>query len=318
MEKRGVKNLLPDLREDIWLKDYTTFKIGGRAKYFFIAKDKEDLIRAIKTAKKMKLPFFVLSGGSNLLVSDKGYKGLVIKIQSGKYKIQGDKIYIEAGAKLCALVGISKGNSLTGLEWAAGIPGTVGGAIYGNAGAFGSCIADSVENITALNSNTLKTQVFNKKDCKFANKNSIFKLKTNLIIIGATFKLKKGNKKDIENKIKENLNYRKENHPLGYPSAGCAFKNWDKPITNGKYLAEFPELKEFNKKGIIPTAYLIDKCGLKGKKIGGAQISEKHANFIINLGGAKASDVLRLIKLAKEKVKNKFGINLEEELQIIL
>ena len=316
--------------QNVLLKNHTTFKIGGPAKLFFIAKTKEDLISALKTAKRLKLPFFILGGGSNLLISDKGYKGLVIKLQMSGIRVQDGKIYTQAGTELWGLIELSFKKGLTGLEWAAGIPGTIGGAIYGNAGAFGSFMADVIKNITVLDSKTLKIKNIPLKDCKFGNKDSILKhpegvasrrpygaSKKNLIILSAILQLKKGNKKRVQEKIKEYLKYRTKTHPLNFPSAGCAFKNPALKIKNKKLLNKFPELQEFSKKGLIPTGYLIEKCGLKGKKIGRAEISEKHANFIINLGGARASDVLKLIKLTKKKVKNKFGINLEEEIQII-
>jgi UDP-N-acetylmuramate dehydrogenase len=172
--------------------------------------------------------------------------------------------------------------------------------------------------VEVLDLKTLKIKTFSQRQCKFSIKNSVFKKNKNLIITSAVLKLKKGNKKGIKRKIKENLNYRRKRHPLDPPSAGSVFVNSEKiKIKNKKLLNNFPELKEFNKKGLIPSAYLIEKCGLKGKKIGRAQISEKHANFIVNLGGAKAKDVISLIKLAKKKVKKKFGISLKKEIQII-
>ena len=313
---------LSGVQENVSLAKYTTFKIGGPARYFFIARAKEDLIKAIKWAKQKKLPFFILGGGSNVLFSDNGYKGIIIKTQNSKLKVQNytsklKTINAEAGTILNDLVKLSVEKSLTGLEWLAGIPGTVGGAIHGNAGAFWKTMADIIESVEVLDTNNLKIKNISAENCQFANKDSVFKHQKNLVILSAKIKLKKGNKKEIKEKIKEYLKYRRKNHPLNFFSAGCAFKNYIPEIKNQKLLKKFPELVEFGKKGRIPAAYLIEKCGLNDKKIGKAQFSEKHANFIINLGGAKASDVLKLIKLAKEKVKNKFGITLEEEIQYI-
>ncbi len=312
-----IKEKLPEIQENIPLAKHTTFKIGGPAKYFYIAKKQKDLVRVIKTAKELKLPFLILGGGSNVLFSDKGYNGLVIKIQTSKIVISNSEIFAEAGALLDKIVRLSLEKSLTGLEWAAGVPGTIGGAVYGNAGAFGSVIGDMVKTVKVLDINNLKIKKFSFKDCRFSSKNSIFKKKKNLIILSVILGLKRGDKKEIQKKIKERLNYRKKNHPLNFPSAGCAFKNQKSKIKNQKLLKIFPQIKEFNKRGMIPASYLIDKCGLKGKKLGKAKISEKHANFIINLGGAKTKDVLKLIKLAKQKVKNKFGVRLEEEIIVI-
>jgi len=282
------------------LKNYTTFRIGGPAKYFFKAKSKKDLIKAIQAAKELNLPFFILGGGSNVLFSDKGFKGLVIKVQSSKIESKEAEnknkiIYIESGVKLSHLVKLSLKNSLTGLEWAAGIPGTIGGAIRGNTGAFGGSMSDIVKSVEVLHLPELKIKNYELKDCKFSYKENIFKKNKNLIILSCTLELKKGDKKEIEEKIKYFLDYREKNHPLDFFSAGCIFKN----------------------PGKKSAGELIEKCGLKGKKIGDAQISEKHANFIVNLGKAHSEDVLKLINLIKKEVKKKFGIELKKEIRFI-
>ena len=339
----GIKKFLPTVQENISLAEHTTFKIGGPARYFLVSKSEEDLIKAIKTAKKLKLPFFnsrlniqtltnqgstersdsgakqvlILGGGSNVLFSDKGYDGLVIKCQMSNVKCQKGKIYVEAGTKLGDVLKLTVKNSLTGLEWAIGIPGTIGGAVYGNSGAFGQSIGKMTYSVRALNRKNLKVENILKKDCKFSNKNSIFKQKNNLIILSVVLKLRKGNKIKIQKKIKEFSDYRKKSQPSDFFSAGCAFQNYEGKISNKKLLEYFPQLEKFNRQKLIPASYLIDKCGLKGRKSGKAEISEKNANFILNLGGAKAVDVIRLIRTAKQKVKNKFGITLKEEVKII-
>jgi len=313
----NIKKELPEVKENVLLKNYTTFKIGGRAKYFFVAKSKEDVIKAVLVAKKMRLPFFILGGGSNVLISDRGFKGLVVKIESGMWNVEGSKIYAGAGVLLNQLVHLALKNNLMGLEWAVGIPGTVGGAIYGNAGAFGKSIGDSVKKVEVLDTKDLRFKIYDLKKCKFGYRNSIFKEKKNLIILSAIIQLKKGNKKEIEKKIKEYLEYRKKTQPLNFPSAGSVFKNYELRIKKYELIKKFPELKNFIKKGQIPAGWLIEKCGLKGKKIGKAKISEKHGNFILNLGVAKAKDVKKLINLIKKKVKEKFGITLEEEVAIL-
>jgi len=282
-------------KKNVSLKNYTTFKIGGKAKYFFTAKTKEDLVKAIAAAKELKLPFFILGGGGNILVSDQGFKGVVIKIENTKYKIQNAKIIAEAGMSLGELTNTLIKKGLSGLEWIVGIPGTVGGAVYGNAGAFGKSMEDVVKEVEVLDSKNLKIEKFKNKDCKFTYRSSIFKYKKNLIVLSAKLQLKKRKKKEIENKIKKYLEYKKKNHPRDYSSAGSIFKN---PM--GHFAGE-----------------LIEKAGLKGKRIGKAKISAEHANFIVNLGGASAEDVKKLINLAKKSVKKKFKINLEEEIQFL-
>lgn len=254
-------------KKNILLKNHTTFRIGGRAEYFFEAKTKKDLIGVINFAKEIKLPFFILGGGSNLLVSDKGYKGLVVKF----------------GRPLSLYV--SKG-----LDWAAGIPGNIEGAVYGNAGAFGGSMKDAVKSVEVFDTKDGKIKIFKNKDCWFGYRDSIFKKKKNLVILSVEIKSKRSNPK----KIKEYLEYRRRRHPQ-LPSAGSVFKN----VSD------------------TPAAILIDQAGLTGKKIGQAQISEKHSNFIVNLGNAKAEDVKKLISFVKKSVKKKFKVVLKEEIQYL-
>jgi UDP-N-acetylmuramate dehydrogenase len=294
-----------EILQNVSLKDHTTFKIGGLARYFVITKNTEDLIKAIEFAQDKDLPYFILGGGSNLLVNDQGFDGVVIKNQNSEIKIQNHRakyktIYTTAGTQLGKLVEFSIEKGLTGLEWAAGIPGTVGGAIRGNAGAFGSSIAELVKEVKVWNKDFQFSQttpgltIFNSQDCQFGYRDSIFKHSDN-IIFSAELELKKGDKKKSQQMIKKYLQQRKEKQPLEYPSAGCIFKN-PKPLS---------------------AAQLIEQVGLKGKKVGQAMISEKHANFIINLGRAQAKDVRKLVRLIKVRVKKKFNIELEEEIQYI-
>ncbi len=290
-----IEKELPKIQKNISLAEHTNFKIGGRARYFFSARTKKDLLSAVNAAKKFKLPFFILGGGSNLLVSDRGYKGLVVKCQMSKLRFQKLKIYAEAGVPLSSVASKAKERGLGGLEWAAGIPGTVGGAVFGNTGAFGKSMEDGVKEVEVFDIYDLKFKIFGKKDCRFNYRDSIFKKRKNLIIFSTVIKLKKGNKKEIQKKIKEYLDRKKTTQPLNFLSAGSVFKN------PGRFFA----------------AKLIDECGLKGKKVGRAKISEKHANFIVNLGKARAKDVKKLINLTKQRVKNKFGIILEEEIQYL-
>ena len=319
-KQQKIKNLLPGVKENVSLKDYTTFKIGGKAKYFFVAKTKNELINAIKASKQLNLPFFILGNGSNVLFSDKEFKGLVIKIKNEKLKIKNCVIDTEAGTLLSILVKKAQQHSLSGLEWAVGIPGTIGGAVYGNASAFGKAIGDLVKQVEVLDLKTFKIKKLSKKECQFKYKDSIFKHKKNLLILSVILRLKKGNKEKIKENMKRFLTIRKETQPLNYPSAGCIFKNLG--IQNSKLkikkelFEKFPELRDFIQKGEIPAGYLIDKAGLKGKRIGDAMVSEKHANFIVNLGNAKTKDVQKLIAHIKKKVKKIFGIELKEEIII--
>jgi UDP-N-acetylmuramate dehydrogenase len=309
-----------EIKKNVSLKAYSTFKIGGRAKYFTVVKNTEEISKAISLAKEKKIPFFILGGGSNVLFSDNGFEGLVIKIQNSNLKIQNEnskfKIICGAGFPLMKLVFKSSEIGATGLENLAGIPGTLGGAIWGNAGAFGREIGDLVEKVKILEvgSSKIKIKELKNKDCEFGYRDSIFKKKKNCIILEATLRLKKGNKKEIEEKIKEILKLRKEKQPLEFPCAGSVFKNIPAKNLPKKIKEKF---KDKIKNGFLSAGILIDMAGLKGYRIGGAKISQKHANFIVNLGKAKAKEVLELIKLIKGEVKRKFGVKLKEEIQII-
>jgi UDP-N-acetylmuramate dehydrogenase len=306
-----------EIKKNVSLKNYSTFKIGGKAKYFSVVKTTEEILKAISFAKERKVPFFVLGGGSNVLFSDNGFEGLVIKLQNTQYEIQNTKIITEAGVPLQKLVLETTKRGLSGLENLAGIPGTLGGAIWGNAGAFGREIGDLVEKVKILEvgSSRLKIKELKKKDCKFGYRNSVFKKKKNWIVLEATLKLKKSDKREIEEKIKEILKLRKEKQPLEFPCAGSVFKNIPVKDLPKKIKEKF---KDKIKNGFLSAGFLIEIAGLKGYQIGKAKISQKHANFIVNLGNAKSKEIVELIKLVKGKVKRKFGVELKEEIQVII
>ncbi len=299
------------------MKNHTTFKIGGPAEYFLFARKRRDLLRAIRIAKKLKLPVFVLGGGSNLLVSDNGIKGLVVKLQNKEPIILKRRNIIQtpAGIQLGKVVQFSIDKSLQGLEWSGGLPGTFGGAIRGNAGAFGGEIKDSILTVEALD-NKLRLRKLSNEQCRFSYRSSIFKEK-NWAVISAELKLVKGIKKNLKNIANSHIEYRKEKHPLEYPNAGSIFKNVDFRKVTLKIQKLFLDKVKKDPFLIIPSAWFIIGAGLAGKKIGQAQISKKHSNYIVNLGGAKAKDVLKLVELIKKKVKNKYNIELEIEVQFI-
>ncbi len=291
---------------------FTTFRIGGPARYFYEARTVDSLIRAVEAARKSDIPFFILGGGSNILVSDEGFDGLVVKNQISNVEIQNKMVAAGGGALLSKVVADSIEAGLTGLEWAAGIPGTVGGAIRGNAGAYGSFISDAVEEVTILDDEGV-LGTLTASDCEFGYRDSIFKCRP-WITLSATFRLSKGERERTQEQITAYLADRDRRIPP-YPSAGCVFKNLRVRDLKPEISDKIP--REIIKEGMVPAWYLIDQCGLKGKRIGGAQISDRHANFIINLGGAKAADVLALINLCKEKVREQFEVELEEEIRCV-
>lgn len=308
---------LSGVQKNIALKNHTTYKIGGLAKYFFIAKTKEDIIKAVETAKKEGSPLFVLGGGSNILFSDKGFNGIVIKINIDKLELKDNIVYTGAGVNLTKLAYLTTEKGLSGLQWAAGVPGTIGGAIYGHAQAFGVKISDIIKSVDVLDTESLKIKSYSKRECKFSLKNSIFKENKNLIILSAVLDFKKEKSERLKKQIQEFLGYRQTSHPLSFPSAGSIFVNPEVKIKDKELLERFPKLKEYNKKGVIPAGFLISSCQLAGTKIGQAQISEKHANFIVNLGSASSEEVMSLIKLVQDKVKKTFSISLVPEVQFV-
>lgn len=312
-----IKELLPTIKEGVSLAGYTSFKIGGLAKYFFEANTKDELINALQAAEQTNLPFFILAGGSNILFSDDGFNGLVIKIEFSDFKRQDLEIYTEAGTKLSDIVDLAVESGLTGLEWAAGIYGTTGGAVRGNAGAFHRSMSIITKKVEVFDILDKKIKNFDNKDCEFAYRESIFKKNKDLVILSVLFKLKKGKEERIKKQMWQNIEYRAENQPLNKPSAGSVFKNPQSKIIGKGLLKDYPDLRNFSSSGIVPAGFLIDKAGLRGKRIGNAKISEKHCNFIINLGRARAEDVISLINLVKEKVGALFGIELEQEVMIV-
>ncbi len=310
-----IKNLLPNVKEDVLLAPYTTFRIGGKSQYFFSADNNQELVKAVKAAKESRTPFFVLGGGSNVLISDNGFQGLVIRAENSQTEVRDSCIYAEAGVPLADVVILARDHFLTGIEWAAGIYGTVGGAVRGNAGAFGGDMSQITEQADALDTSAGEVKNFSQVECAFNYRSSIFKQNKNLIIISAVFRLQTGEKENIEKKSSEHIQYRKENHPLDFPSAGSIFKSIDLKNFPESVVGQYPEIKNFS--DTVPAGFLIEKAGLKGKRIGDAEISNQHANFIVNLGQAKAKDVLDLIKLAKQEVQKTFKVRLEEELVLI-
>ena len=279
------------------MKKHTSFKIGGTADEFVKITNEEELKEALKYAKNKNLKITIIGNGSNLLVLDKGIRGIVIKIDIQKLEIEKKEKYAEitvgSGYKTMAL-GIKLMNEgISGFEELSGIPGTIGGAIFMNAGAYGKEIKD-------INISTIcmdydgKTFELSNKEQEFEYRSSIFN-KKDYIILETKLKLEYGKKEEIKKKMDEYLSSRKEKQPIEYPSAGSTFKRQE---------------------GVI-TAKLIDECGLKGFQIGGAKVSEKHAGFIINYNNAKAKDVIDLIKYVKEKVYEKYGIKIKEEIRIV-
>lgn len=310
-----IDKILPKMKKDVPLSRYTTFGIGGKTRYFIEVESEDDLERVIKASKEFNLPFLVLGNGSNMLISDKEYEGIVIKMSGRSISLDEETIISDSGVLLPILIDFCFKEKFSGLEWAAGIPGTVGGAIRGNAGAFGNSISDKVVTVKVMDTKTGRKRIMSSKECEFEYRESIFKKADNLIILEASMKLEKDDSDRIKEKTNQYLNYRKKMHPRE-PSAGSIFKShYMKDDERAEVIIKFPDIEKFG--DFIPAAFLIEQCGLKGARSGDAMVSTLHSNFIINVGTAKAEDVKELIMLIKKKVKERFGIILEEEIQYI-
>ncbi len=304
-----------NIKEQVLLKDYTTFKIGGPADYFVVVKNLEELKEAIAFAQRRKLAILALGGGTNILISDAGFRGLVIKLDLQELYFIDQELAVGAGVAVAYLLNKSLEQGLVGLEFLAGIPGTVGGAIRGNAGTYGLAMSDVVTEITYLDEN-YQVQTCRGADCHFAYRHSIFK-EIKAIIVVAKLKLVKGDVAAARQMVKERLQYRQDTQP-NEPSAGCIFKNIEfKEVDLEKLKALGVEVEKFAKHQKIPTSYLIERADLKGRTIGGAQVSTKHANYIVNTGDATAEQVIMLLSFIKQQIRDKYGVQLQEEVQFI-
>ncbi|MCF7845508.1 MAG: UDP-N-acetylmuramate dehydrogenase [Candidatus Pacebacteria bacterium] len=295
------------------LKNHNTMRVDCVADYFLKAEKKEDVLMGLDFSKEKKLPFLIIGRGSNLIFPSK-YKGLIIFLGMDNFEIERDRDSVNlvtgAGAYLPQLSYELKKHKGEGLEWAGGVPGSVGGAVRGNAGAFGSSVSDYVKKVKAVNINSLEEQTFDNKDCQFDYRESVFKKNKELVILEVEMTFPFQEKEN--NKFNEYLEYRREKHPLK-PSAGSVFKNIK--ITKSLSL-NFPEITEKFKES-VPAGFLIESCGLKGERVGGAEVSLKHANFIINQGDASGEDVVGLIEKVKQRVGEEYGVELEEEVEIV-
>lgn len=277
---------------------HTSFKIGGIADYFIKVTNIEELKKLLEFSNKNKIPITIVGNGTNILVRDGGIRGIVIKLELNGFKIKRVSaedvlITVESGMTLAALAAIALKEEITGLEFLAGIPGSIGGAIRMNAGAYGGEMKDLVVKTRYMTyDGKIKTLELSKHE--FEYRNSVFS-KMDVIIIDTTIKAKKGSKLEIQEKMDEYSASRKKAQPLEYPNAGSTFKR---------------------KEGVL-TAKLIDECGLKGFSVGDAEVSTKHAGFIINKGKATAKDILELVEHIKTEIKKKYDLDIELEILVL-
>lgn len=294
LKRKLPENFKGDYKFNEPLSKHNKFRIGGRCLVWCEPKDLEDLKFILKYTKEENIPLFVIGEGSNILVRDKGFKGIVIHLDTPYFRrieFRGNFVFAGCGLKLSQIIRLAAKKNLGGLEFLFGIPGSLGGALVMNAGSSEKSIGDLIEDITVMDYNG-RIKILNKRNIRFGYRNSNL---SRFIILSAHLRLVKRDRKEIEDRIARYRIYRKRTQPQNIPSAGCIFKN-PKGLSAGK---------------------IIEECGLKGKRIGGAEISYKHANFILNKGKAKARDILRLMRFIQKKVYKKYRILLEPEIKII-
>lgn len=286
--------LYSEVKTNVDLKNYNTFRISSICDILVIPDSKESLLNVIDTLKKHKKEYVILGNGSNVIFKNKRItKAIILLNKLKEVKFNNNEVYAECGVLLSTLAKSTVNKSLKGLEWSIGIPGTIGGSIYGNAGSYGEEISNRLMSVEVLKNGEFIN--LNKNELYFSYRNSKFKDNKDMIIVSAIFKLEDGSAEEMMNLIKERNLKRKDSQPLEFPSAGSVFRN-----PEGNY-----------------AGALIEQVGLKGLMVGDAQISEKHANFIINKGNATGKDVLELIDIIKKKIKEKNNIDLVLEHIII-
>ena len=274
---------------------HTTFRIGGNADYFVKPGNADEVAAVIAVCREYNIPYFILGNGINLLVSDDGYRGMIINIMDNmdSVTVDGRIITAQAGAMLVRVSVMARDNALTGLEFASGIPGTIGGAVYMNAGAYGGEMKNVVKTVRAIDEYGRIYELDSEK-MDFSYRHSIVE-ERKLIVLEVTLELEHGSREAIDDRMKELAEARRSKQPLEYPSAGSTFKR--------------PE-------GYFAGKLIMD-AGLRGYSVGGAQVAEKHCGFVINKGGATASDVVELIRDVQHDVDDKFGVTLEPEVKML-
>ncbi len=309
-----------DLKEILW------YKIGGRARFLIEVQNKDDVKRAFEFLKKEKIKnVFFLGLGSNIIFANDNFDGAVIRFVPGKIElVKPHIIQAEAGVILDDLIQFAYDNNLVGLEWAGGLPGDIGAAIRGNVGAFGGEIKDSIAEAETfeIENSRLRFKVLKRFELKFSYRNSIVK-KNKLGVVSATFRLKKAARSEIlraRQTYLHNIEYRRIRHPLEYPNCGSVFKNISDPDHIKKIIEVFPDLAEKIKRdwyGKVAMGYLIKRLDFSEYRVGDAMISPKHCNFIVNLGNAKAGDVLTIIKVVQDRFVETFDFMPEVEVEIV-
>ncbi len=306
---------IPDtvVREGVPLSDYTRFGIGGPARVFLETGRESSFIQALSAAQNSALPFVVIGGGTNLIVSDAGFAGIVLRFTANGIEADGLRVKAAAGAVLQDLVDFTTGHGLAGIHTMTGIPGSVGAAVYGNAGAYGRSISQSVETVRFFDGAQIRT--FANAKCEFQYRESIFKRRKDWIIFSTTLVLEEGDSEALQKRAAEILEIRNRKYPQTMKCAGSIFKNL--------LLAELPESVKSQVpervviEGKVPSAYFLEQAGAKGMTNGGIRVADYHANLIYNEGGGTAAELVQVIRELKARVRERFGFDLQEEVQYV-
>lgn len=310
---------IPGVRFDEPMSKHTTFRLGGPARLYLVATSSEQLLEAVETALELDIPWTVIGGGTNLLVADEGFEGVVIQAANQTLHVEDVSVMVESGAISALVARKTVEAGQTGFEWAVGLPGTIGGAIYGDAGCYGGEMRDVIATVDVYDVARRERRTLTNKECRFGYRDSLFKHER-YVILGCELTLAQAIDQEASRvKLNTILHERKDEQPLGASSAGCVFKNVEYQnesiIEMLRRRVEIPAPMLAAKR--IGAGWLIDQAGLKGARVGDFRVSEKHGNFLLNAGHGRAQDVLELVKQVKTEVHERFGIELHEEVQLL-
>ena len=299
MRERLSQGIGTDIEEGVPLAPLTTLRVGGPARFYCRAERAETLAAALSVARSERIDHLVLGGGSNLLIADEGFDGLVIHNQLIGLEVDGRSLWVASGESFHGLIERAAEAGLDGLGFAAGVPGSVGGAVFGNAGCYGQAIGDRIEELVLVGPGDRGRSVVGPGDLSFGYRHSALK-GSGAVVESITLRLSEGDPDALRASIEDKLAVRTQKHPVDLPSAGSYFKNLPPDRPGGRRVA---------------AGLLLDRCGCKGVRVGGAAVFERHANIIVNLGAATARDVLELADEMKRRVRERFDVELEEEVQ---
>ncbi len=315
----AYKVAVPSATENESMAKHTSFRVGGAARLYVVAASSDAIMQAVQAAIQNGIPWQVYGGGSNMLVSDDGYEGVMIQAANREISIDGEVVTAEAGAITAMVARKTVDAGLKGFEWAIGVPGTIGGAVFGDAGCYGGEMRDVVRTVDAFRLRDGQRVQLTNDECRFGYRTSLFKHEPYLIF-GCTIEL--AHNPDVEaskQRVLDIMAMRKEKQPLEASSAGCVFKNFEftdeKELEILKRELEVPQSMIDKKQ--IAVGWLVEQAGLMGKNVGDVEVSQKHGNFFINKGRARAQDIVALISLVKMKIRDDLGIELQEEVQYV-